>query len=94
MNIASVVYVHALVVFIFLGCLVEEKNKYKTMLVSLKTVINSCVGLVRKPHHDFCAGLPLCHWLIFSCVHRSLDAGKIQVGLIELVGNFIEASRS
>ncbi len=41
MNIASVVYVHALVVFKLLGCLVEEKNKYKIKLASMKSVINS-----------------------------------------------------
>jgi hypothetical protein len=41
MNLASVVYVHALVVFKFLGCPVEEKNKYKIKLAIMKSVINS-----------------------------------------------------
>ncbi len=36
----------------------------------------------RKPHHNFCTCIFLYHWLIFSSVHSSLDAGEICVNMI------------
>jgi hypothetical protein len=34
--------------------------------------------MLRKPDHNFCNAFPLCHWLTFSSVQLSLDAGKIR----------------
>jgi hypothetical protein len=40
-NFKSVLSVHAQMVFKFLACLVQEKNEYEVLLVSLKTLTDS-----------------------------------------------------
>ncbi len=67
--------------FTCLECLVEEIKLYIQILIAsvkLKSLPNF-KGLVRMPPHNFCTSLPLCHWLSFSSIHPSCDAGKIRV---------------
>ncbi len=71
-------YVHALLVFIFLGCLVEEKNKYMERLdigylhPKLEIPGLTCPGRESNPGH----------------AHTSLDAGKICVN-VHVSGDFL-----
>ncbi len=59
--------VRAPLVFEFFDWFVEEKIKYKNE--------ENVLILKFEPHHNFCpAPFFLCHWSIFSSVHRSLDA--------------------
>jgi hypothetical protein len=65
----------------FSGCRVEEKN-IKIMFFSMKHFLR----LFRKPHQNFCSGVIICHWSIFSSIRRSLDAGKIRQDVLVIGG--------
>jgi hypothetical protein len=87
--VKSVLSVHALIVFKFLDCLGHAKNMYKIsacFFVTKHLPGTNSKKLLCKLDNNFCTGFPLCHWLIFSGVQLSLDAGKIRVNVNVLGG--------
>ncbi len=48
--------------FIFVACLVQEKNIYKVSVNALKTLTNSKNSFGSRIKHNFCIGLPLCNF--------------------------------
>jgi hypothetical protein len=58
---------------IFLGCLVEEKYKYKDLACFFENNISVIPEILPKDESEFCTPTQPSHWLIFSSVHPSPD---------------------